>query len=103
MIHEMIDMTKETIMAYDSMASDLTPYDTGEVCEAHPWIPYGTPVTDTTPAENFGKVDLDDEEGATVCTIRMTRRRDGRYVLAVEPLVDTTDIVVEITDQLVAK
>jgi hypothetical protein len=59
--------------------TDLTPYDIGTRCEPKPWLPYGTAVTPATPAENFGKVDFDDDEGTTVCVIHVERNGDGTH------------------------
>ena len=64
----------------------LTPYDTGDRLEARPWIPYGTEVTDSTPADNFGKVDFDDDEGMTQAVVSSQRLDDG-YMLIIEDLV----------------
>jgi hypothetical protein len=74
----------------------LTPFDTGERCEAKPWIPYGTEVSEVCPAENFGKVDFDDNEGDTVVVAWVERRPDDTYRLHVEPLVDDKELSVEI-------
>lgn len=74
----------------------LSPYDTGARCEAKPWIPHGERVTQATPAENFGKVDFDDEEGSTVCVAYLERRKDGGYILHVDPLCEDEKIRVEI-------
>lgn len=68
----------------------LTPYDTGQRCEARPWLPYGTEVSEATPAENFGKVDFDDDEGETVCVAYVERNPDGSHTLWVE-LLDEVD------------
>lgn len=55
----------------------LSPYDTGERNEPKVWLPYGTDVTEATPAENFGKVDFDDDCGETDCTVYVERNDDG--------------------------
>lgn len=70
----------------------LTPYDTGRRHEAKPWIPYGTTVTEATPAENFGKVDFDDDEGSTTAVVYLELGDDGRYQLHVTPLCDSSEI-----------
>lgn len=75
--------------------TELTPYDTGEVAEAKPWLPYGTEVTEITPASNFGKVDFDDDAGETVLTARVVRREDGGWSLIIESHVDKEDLDIE--------
>jgi len=66
--------------------AELSPYDTGARCEPRVWLPYGTEVTPTTPAENFGKVDFDDDEGSTVCVVLVERGKDGVHTVRVDPL-----------------
>ncbi|MGY4541377.1 hypothetical protein ACVWY0_001286 [Arthrobacter sp. UYNi723] len=63
--------------ATDTLA-ELTPYDTGDRLEPHPW-PRNTP-------EDYGKVDFDDEEGATALTLHVDRNKDasGGYTLHIE-------------------
>lgn len=73
----------------------LTPYDTGERCEAKSWILYGTKVSETTPAENFGKVDFDNEDH-TVVIAWVGRCPDGTHRLHVTPLVDDEELSVEV-------
>jgi hypothetical protein len=48
----------------------LTPYDTGERLEPQLW-----PTSDDP--ETFGRVDFDDDEGRTVFTAYVERRRPG--------------------------
>ncbi|MFF1880226.1 hypothetical protein ACFVVC_01990 [Pseudarthrobacter sp. NPDC058196] len=74
----------------------LSPYDTGARCEAKPWIPYGERVTEATPAENFGKVDFEDDEGSTVCVAYLERDKDGGYTLHVTPMCEDREIRVEV-------
>lgn len=74
-----------------------TPYDTGTACEARPWIPYGTSVSEVTPAENFGKVDFDDDEGHTVAVVRISREPGGPYLADIESLCEDGELVVRIT------
>lgn len=75
---------------------ELSPYDTGARCEAKPWIPYGERVTHATPAESFGKVDFDDDEGSAVCVAYVERGEDGGYTLHVEPLCEDERVRVAI-------
>lgn len=62
-----------------------TPYDTGAVLEPFPWVHKdGTTGTDRRPCEDddYGRVDFDNDEGATIVTLRVTRDGD-RYVLEI--------------------
>ncbi|WP_181273587.1 hypothetical protein [Brevibacterium oceani] len=74
----------------------LTPYDTGERCEPKPWLPYGTEVTEATPAENFGKVDFDDDSGETDCTIYVERDEDGTKTVHVVSHIEDESIRVRL-------
>lgn len=73
-------------MGPHSMTSSTTltasPYDTGVRCHPRSWIPYGQSVTeDTTLAESFGRVDFDDNEGATVCVAYIELRPDNGHTV----------------------
>lgn len=72
----------------------LTPYDTGDRLEPHPWLRTAEQGRDPRTAEpqDFGRVDFDDEEGRTVATVYVTRTPDG-YALHV---VDTGEELVSI-------
>lgn len=74
----------------------LTPYDTGERCEPKVWLPYGTEITDATPAGNFGKVDFDDDEAHTVVTVYVSRNDDGTHTVQVIPFVDEDQLRVTV-------
>ncbi|WP_424863002.1 hypothetical protein [Streptomyces sp. MMS24-I29] len=74
--------------------SKLSPYDTGDRCEPKSWIPYGTTVTKAIPAEDFGKVDFDDDEGRIVCVVHVERRADGGHVVHVDPQCSDDEISV---------
>lgn len=76
------------------MPQPLSPYDTGKRCEPKSWIPYGTSVSTATPAENFGKVDFEDDEGHTIVVVHVERKDTGTHVVHVQPLVDEDEIVV---------
>lgn len=78
--------------------TSLTPYDTGDRCEARPWVPSGTKVSEAIPADSFGKVDFDNDEGSTVCVVHVERRKDGRHIVHIQPLCDDTelDVVVDV-------
>lgn len=69
------------------MAEPLTPHDTGEVAEPSIWPNRGD-------LEDIGKVDFDDDESATVVTIRVARNDSGCYVVHVEPHQDDVTVVV---------
>lgn len=71
------------------MAEPLTPYDTGEIAEPVIW-----PSRSRSTTEDFGKVDFDDDEGATVVTIQVARDDTGRYAVHVEPLREDIKVVV---------
>lgn len=47
----------------------LTPYDTGERAEPHPWVTSTQGVGRTNDRDDWGKVDFDDDEGITIATI----------------------------------
>ncbi|MFI9629238.1 hypothetical protein [Streptomyces sp. NPDC052042] len=74
--------------------SKISPYDTGARCEPKPWIPYGTTVTKATPAEDFGKVDFEDDQGSIVCVMHVERRADGGHVIHVDPQCSDDEISV---------
>jgi hypothetical protein len=58
----------------------LTPYDTGARLQPIPWV-LGTSGLTRDNAEDFGKVDFDDDESSTVATLWIERQDDGSYVL----------------------
>lgn len=59
-----------------------TPYDTGEIAEPKVW----RRPSDKTEAEwqHWGKVDFENDEGATVATVQVVKRADGSYEVHVE-------------------
>jgi hypothetical protein len=60
----------------------LTPYDTGDRLEPNSWTARNQPKTSR---EDYGKVDFDNEEGATALTLHATRNDDGdSYTLHIE-------------------
>ncbi|WP_394941179.1 hypothetical protein [Psychromicrobium sp. YIM B11713] len=69
----------------------LSPYDTGVRLEPRNWLPYGTTVADTTPVENFGKVDFNDDAGETTA-VAYIEREDGKYTMHVTPLCEGRDL-----------
>lgn len=86
-------MTHEATNAVNQTAG-LTPYDTGARCEARAWILYGTKVSEIHPAENFGKVDFDDDASETVATAWIEKNDDGTFTLHVENHVDPDELKV---------
>ncbi len=64
-----------------------TPYDTGDHLEPQVWPIDGDP-------DRYGRVDLDDDEGATILTLR-ARRAAGVTVLEVEDHAGDLNVVVD--------
>lgn len=70
----------------------LTPYDTGERAEPHLWVRPGNaapldPAVDPHAEElrdNYGKVEFDNDESATVAIVHIERTEDGNYRLVVD-------------------
>lgn len=65
-------------------ASGPTPYDRGTRLEPHPWVANGITGSELPrPAEDddYGRVDFDTDEGATIATLHIERTEQGRYVL----------------------
>lgn len=79
------------------MTQALTPYDTGDRLEPHPWISpasldaaqlvRGSVGIPAPTFQDFGRVDFDDEESRTVLTVYVDRDSHG-YVLHVEDLTE---------------
>ena len=63
------------------MSARLTPYDNGTRLEPHVWVrgdvatPGGLPRR--TEEDDYGRVDLDDDEGRTVLTLYVERTAEG--------------------------
>ena len=69
------------------MAESLTPYDTGSVAEPVLWQDDRSAVRAALRSGkegDIGKVDFDDDEGATVATVRMTRDEHGIHTIHIE-------------------
>ena len=83
------------------MSARLTPYDNGTRLEPHVWVrgdvatPGGLPRR--TEEDDYGRVDLDDDEGRTVLTLYVERTAEG-YTLHVENLTDSLRIEVDHED-----
>ena len=80
------------------MSARLTPYDNGTRLKPHVWVrgdvatPGGLPRR--TEEDDYGRVDLDDDEGRTVLTLYVERTAEG-YTLHVENLTDSLRIEVD--------
>ncbi|QUE25370.1 hypothetical protein SEA_FIZZLES_76 [Microbacterium phage Fizzles] len=75
------------------MTSALTPYDRGVRAEPKPWatatgkeLEVMPPIELGIEEDRFGKVDFDDDEGATLATVWLERADDGRVFLHVNTL-----------------
>lgn len=56
------------------MSKYLTPFDTGETLEPKVWPPrYSEPGRSAEDRADFGKVDFDNDESATVYTVQIVR------------------------------
>lgn len=60
----------------------LTPYDTGERLEPHPWIARDPGLTKAKEPDDYGKVDFDADDGYTVATLHIRKEEDDSYTLA---------------------
>lgn len=65
----------------DGSMTGLSPYDTGERLEPRPWVMQGTVARAYMDPDDFGKVDFDDDEGATIATVWFEKQKDGGYVM----------------------
>lgn len=63
-------------------ADSLNPYDTGGVLQPHLYV-QNTDQAGVLPFSSFGKVDFDDEGGATQCVVQILRIADG-YLMLIE-------------------
>lgn len=63
----------------------LTPYDTGDRLEPHPWVKKHTRAAPwETVEDDYGRVDFEDDEGSTVVSLYVGRTDDGSHELHVE-------------------
>lgn len=77
---------------------ELTPYDTGAVAEPKLWHRRQRSAVlglMKTAPYNIGKVDFDNDEGGTVCTVRV-EKIDGRYHAVIDSFDLDQTIVVKI-------
>ncbi|NKY96588.1 hypothetical protein [Nocardiopsis alborubida] len=68
----------------------LTPYDTGARCEPRVWptptqlaLEKSSSDARAIEEDRFGRVDFDNDEATTVCTVHIERGEDGRYVVVI--------------------
>jgi hypothetical protein len=68
----------------------LTPYDTGARCEPHVWptptqltLEKSSPDARAIEEDRFGRVDFDNDEATTVCTVHIERGEDSRHVVVI--------------------
>lgn len=80
----------------------LTPYDTGARCEPRVWsTPTQLALEESSPdaraieEDRFGRVDFDNDEASTVCTVHIERGEDGRHVVIIGLRHEKPIIVVE--------
>lgn len=69
-----------TMDEYFTDVQGLTPYDKGTRLEPRTWVTSTAGVTRDN-ADDFGKVDFDNEESSTVATLWIERQDDGSYTL----------------------
>lgn len=77
---------------------DLTPYDSGDRLEPHPSVRGRIAGTDNprlAEPDDYGRVDFENEEAATVLSVVVERDGDG-YRVVVHPLSDLWPIVAEV-------
>lgn len=79
---------------HNDQARPLTPYDTGDRLEPHPWVRSTSvaPMPRLTEGglvtvDDFGRVDFDDQESRSVLSVYVERGKSG-YVLHISNLVD---------------
>lgn len=61
--------------------SNPTPYDTGARLQPMPWHTQPSNLPDDDEADRYGRVDFDNDEGATVLTAYMEPDGNGGYTL----------------------
>lgn len=72
--------------------TDPSPYDTGARAEPKVWLPHGTKVDQATPAENFGKVDFDNDSAETLCTVYVEKNPDGSHTVHIQSMVELGEL-----------
>lgn len=72
-----IASTKGAIIAevsHHEVDESASPYDTGARLEPHPWVHDGTTGSEyqrPAEADDYGRVDFDDDEGTTIATLHI--------------------------------
>lgn len=79
------------------MSKNLTPYDTGERLVPKTWVTSTAGLTRDN-INDFGKVDFDNDEGATMATVWIARDASGDYTLHVNDLSDRITVVLNDSD-----
>lgn len=84
------------------MPEPLTPYDAGYRLEPKPWVKEGTASPGGLPrqavADDYGRVDFEDDEGATVFTAWFQKTESGGYILRVDEHQDV-ELTIETSSQ----
>jgi hypothetical protein len=80
------------------MAGKLTPYDTGARLEPQPWTRHSNDLI--VPFEDWGKVDFDTDEGATVATVWVEGTEEAEDVMHVVQLCGVAKIVIHVNGDL---
>lgn len=70
------------------MSKKLTPYDTGARAEPKLW-----PLTED---DNYGRVDFDNDESATLASVHLEPNPSGGYTLKVTSFIEPEDLTVEV-------
>ena len=87
------------------MSKHLTPFDTGETLEPMPWPPrYSEPGGSAEDRADFGKVDFDNEEGATLYTVQIVKNdpvpsTGELYTIRITNLADESYIIEQDFDE----
>ncbi|AYD87319.1 hypothetical protein SEA_VALENTINIPUFF_16 [Microbacterium phage ValentiniPuff] len=86
------------------MSRQLTPYDRGERMQPDPWVRRvkgywvaGSELERPAEVDDFGKVDFNDDENASMVTV-WVERRNGEIIVHVHPLQDFEETRVEVHD-----
>ncbi len=69
----------------DSVGS-LTPYDTGARMEPKLWVGKNQKPTNTADLDRFGRVDFENDEGASMVTVYVEPGEDGQVNVHIVPL-----------------
>ena len=76
------------------MTTALTPYDTGKRLQPMPWHVQPLNLPDPAEEDQYGRVDFDDDEGATILTGWVEKTEAG-YVLNLVSFQDDVTIKVQ--------